>query len=160
SSPRPPRSPSACCWRAPAPPPPPGSPRRPRSTRSVRPAWPPAPASPADPRESTMTGTLSLENLLGCPVFRPGDPGYDDEVAGFNLAVHRAPDVAVGATTTADVVAAVRWAADQGLPVGVQATGHGPAPVDGGLLLSTRRMNRVDVDPVARTATVGAGARW
>jgi FAD/FMN-containing dehydrogenase len=44
----------------------------------------------------------------------------------------------------------------------VQATGHGLAnPLAGeGVLVSTRRMDSVDVDPGAGTAWVGAGARW
>jgi FAD/FMN-containing dehydrogenase len=107
-----------------------------------------------------MTSTLTLDDLVACPVFRPADPGYDDEVTGFNLAVPHRPELVVGATSTDDVAAAIRWAAGEGLPIAVQATGHGSAPIDGGLLISTRRMNRVEIDPVARTATAEPGARW
>jgi FAD/FMN-containing dehydrogenase len=108
-----------------------------------------------------MTATTTLEDLLGCPVFHPGRPGYAEEVTGFNLATVHTPDVVVGATCTADVVAAVRWAAERSIAIAVQATGHGAtSPVDGGLLISTRRMNDVAVDPRTRTATVGAGATW
>jgi len=48
------------------------------------------------------------------------------------------------------------------MPIAVQATGHGLAnPLAGeGVLVSTRRMDSVDVDPGAGTAWVGAGARW
>jgi len=106
------------------------------------------------------TTTLPTEQLDG-PVFWPDDPGFADEIAGFNLATTHSPDVAVGATCATDVVAAVRWAAERELPVGVQATGHGAnSPVDGGVLINTRRMNQVTVDPAARTATVCAGATW
>jgi FAD/FMN-containing dehydrogenase len=108
-----------------------------------------------------MTVTTALEDLLGCPVFHPDRPGYAEEVAGFNLATVHTPDVVVGATCTADVVAAVRWAAERSIPIAVQATGHGAtSPVDGGLLITTRRMNDVAVDPRTRTATTGAGATW
>lgn len=100
-------------------------------------------------------------NGLPGAVFRPGDEGYDEERRGFNLAVDHHPALVVGATRAEDVVAAVRYAAEAGLGVGVQATGHGPAvPADGQLLISTRRMVGVRVDPVARTATVDAGTRW
>ncbi|KNB52172.1 FAD-binding oxidoreductase [Streptomyces caatingaensis] len=95
------------------------------------------------------------------PVLVPGDEGYDEERTGFNLAVRHRPDVVVGAAGAEDVRAAVRFAARHGLPVAVQATGHGYSVVaDGGLLVTTRRMDGVDVDPVARTVTVGAGARF
>ncbi|MEU6825657.1 FAD-binding oxidoreductase [Streptomyces atriruber] len=71
------------------------------------------------------------------------------------------PDIVFGAGSADDVVAAVSYAAEAGLPVGVQATGHGvPGASEGGVLISTRRMDSVRIDPEARTATLGAGARW
>ncbi|MFF3642388.1 FAD-binding oxidoreductase [Streptomyces sp. NPDC002564] len=71
------------------------------------------------------------------------------------------PALVFGATGTDDVVAAVSHAAGAGLPLGVQATGHGvPGDWEGGVLISTRRMDTVRIDPGTRTATVGAGARW
>ncbi|MFJ1707089.1 FAD-binding oxidoreductase [Kitasatospora sp. NPDC088346] len=95
------------------------------------------------------------------PVFRPGDEGYDAERRGYNLALDHRPALVVGALDAADVSAAVRYAAGAGLGVAVQATGHGVSvPTDGQLVISTARMDGVRVDPVARTAQVGAGARW
>ena len=102
----------------------------------------------------------TLPEVLG-PAYMPDDPGYADEVAGFNLAWRRTPELAVGATDSADVAAAVRWAARIDMPIAVQATGHGANyPMDGGLLINTRRMNDIHVDPASRLATVGAGVRW
>ena len=50
---------------------------------------------------------------------------------------------------------------EEGLGVGVIATGHGvAAPADGGVLINTSRMNGVRVDPETRTARVEAGAKW
>lgn len=67
----------------------------------------------------------------------------------------------VGATNSEDVVAAVAWARSRKTPVGVQATGHGASEaVRGGLLITTRRMQDLQVDPVQRTARVGAGVTW
>ncbi|KIF68584.1 Mitomycin radical oxidase, partial [Streptomyces sp. AcH 505] len=56
----------------------------------------------------------------------------------------------------------VRGAAATGRAVGVLATGHGPAVAagDDGVLIATRRMDQVRVDPARRTAVVAAGARW
>ena len=43
----------------------------------------------------------------------------------------------------------------------VRATGHGTIPgADGGVLIGTRAMSAVTVDPARRTATIGAGATW
>ncbi|MFD6279055.1 FAD-binding oxidoreductase [Streptomyces sp. NPDC060209] len=82
-------------------------------------------------------------------------------IESFQTAFAIGPDLLVEATGAADVQAAVRDAAARGLPVAVHATGHGlPGPVEGGVLISTRRMDTVDVDPERRTARVGAGATW
>lgn len=94
-------------------------------------------------------------------VLRPGDDGFDDARTGYQLALPHRPDLVVAAAGTADVVAAVRHAAAHGLPVAVQATGHGrAAPIEGGVLIHTGAMNEVEVDPASRTAWVGAGTRW
>ncbi|MGW7487851.1 FAD-binding oxidoreductase [Streptomyces sp. NPDC054786] len=95
------------------------------------------------------------------PVLVPGDDAYDAERSGFQRAYRHRPAVIVGAECAGDVVAAVRFARAQGLPVAVQATGHGlSAATDGGLLISTRRMAGVRVDAAARTARVEAGVVW
>ena len=108
------------------------------------------------------TATVTeLAAAVAGPVREPGDDGYAAEVASFNLAHAAAPAVVVGATGAEDVAAAVRWAARAGLRVSVQATGHGLlADLAGTVLVSTRRMTGVTVDPVARTARAQAGVRW
>jgi FAD/FMN-containing dehydrogenase len=94
-------------------------------------------------------------------VLLPGDEGYAPECAIFNLGQALEPAVAVGATSAADVQAAVRFAAVRGMPVAVKATGHQTAcPAHGALLICTGRMNRVTVDAANRTARIEAGARW
>jgi FAD/FMN-containing dehydrogenase len=117
---------------------------------------------------TTTTPTDRIERFLAdavphldCPVFLPGDTGYDEERAGFNLATDRNPAVIVGARGAADVMAAVRFAGTHGLPVGVLATGHTPTvPADGAVLISTRRMQGLHIDPLRGTARVEAGVRW
>lgn len=111
---------------------------------------------------ATITANVTeLVRVITGPVFTPENPFYAEEVAGFNVAHLPRPAVVVGAVDAADVAAAVSWAAAAGLPVSVQATGHGlVADVSGGLLISTRRLQQVQIDPGARTATVGAGVRW
>ncbi|WP_328770866.1 FAD-binding oxidoreductase [Streptomyces sp. NBC_00286] len=103
---------------------------------------------------------FALSDIHG-PVLRPDDPGYADEVTGFNLAARHTPDLVVGATGADDVVTAMRWAHATGTPVAVQATGHGANfPIDSGLLINTARMTDVRIDPRDRTATIAAGAKW
>ena len=91
----------------------------------------------------------------------PGEEGYEEASRAWNLAAHQSPALVVVANGAADVMAAVRFAREGGLGVGVIATGHGVgAACDGGVLINTSGMRGVRVDPVARTARVEAGALW
>ena len=111
-----------------------------------------------------MNTTLLRERLarqVSGRVLDGGGRAAAAEVAGFNTAVAHRPSVVVAAECAGDVAAAVRYAAATGSPLAVQATGHGAAaPVDGGVLVTTTRMQGCVVDPVARTARVEAGVRW
>jgi hypothetical protein len=103
----------------------------------------------------------ALRDVVRGVVFERGDDELEDEAACFNTAVVHDPDIVVGARSTEDVVAAVQFAAAHAMPVFVQATGHGAfAPITSGLLISTRRMTGVSVDPETRIASIGAGTRW
>ncbi|WP_431957908.1 FAD-binding oxidoreductase [Nocardia lijiangensis] len=93
-------------------------------------------------------------------VFRPGEPGYEAEIAGFQTAYTHRPALVVVAAHAEDVRAAVEYAARRGLPVAVQATGHGlSVAAEGGVLISTARMTGIRIDSEARTARVAAGVR-
>jgi hypothetical protein len=107
------------------------------------------------------TDLTDLDARVIGPVLAGSDPAAADEVATFNLAVVHRPAVVVGAACAEDVVAAVAWAAGHGLPVAVQATGHGAVgPADGAVLITTHRMRSVSIDPARRTARAEAGTRW
>ncbi|WP_409330075.1 FAD-binding oxidoreductase [Trujillonella humicola] len=116
-----------------------------------------APLAPAVPAADVD----ALRARVHGPVYAAGDDGLVAEVAAWNVAVQHTPALAVGATCAADVVAAVRFAVAHDLPVAVQATGHGPVRnAAGALMITTRRMQGVVVDPQRRTARVQAGVRW
>ena len=102
----------------------------------------------------------ALEAGVEGPVLFAGDPRIEHELAGFNLAVRHDPHVVVGATSAADVAAAVRYAARRDLAVGVHATGHGGFSSRDTVIVSTHRMLACSVDPVLATATVQAGVPW
>ncbi|HVF01112.1 MAG TPA: FAD-binding oxidoreductase [Rubrobacteraceae bacterium] len=114
--------------------------------------------------ETISIDTLKLEALrasLRGAAYAPGDEGYDGARAAWRLNVDQHPALVVVAEGAADVLAAVRLAREQGLGVGVMATGHGvAAPADGGVLINTSRMKGVHVDPETRTARVEAGVKW
>ena len=106
----------------------------------------------------------TLETLragLRGKAYAAGEEGYDEACRAWNLNARQEPALVVMAEGAADVMAAVAFARDAGMGVGVMATGHGMgAPCDGGMLVNTSRMRGVRVDPVARTARVEAGALW
>lgn len=91
----------------------------------------------------------------------PGDVEYDVQRRSVIPTVDSRPLVVAEAYGRTDVQAAVRAARDCGVPIAVQATGHGTrVPADGGILLKTTPMTAVLVDPERRIAKVGPGARW
>lgn len=124
------------------------------------------PASPTGGPENLTVRTRSsvlaqLRARIAGEVFGPGDPGYREACAGFNRMVTHRPAVVALPENPFDVVEAVRFAAEEGLRVTVQATGHGTGvPIDGGLLVNTSRLDGVAIDPIARTARISAGATW
>ncbi|GAB1817278.1 FAD-binding oxidoreductase [Herbidospora sp. RD11066] len=84
-----------------------------------------------------------------------------NEISGFNLAVRHHPALVAEAETAEDVAEALAYAVSRDLPVAVQATGHGAVQAaDGAVLILTSRMRSLEIDPVERTATIGAGCTW
>jgi FAD/FMN-containing dehydrogenase len=121
----------------------------------------PRQSRPVEPRPVSGRDLASLREGLSGPVYEPGDDGFGLEQAGsYRGPVYR-PAAVIAARHRGDVQAAVRFAAEHGIPVAVQATGHGSSPpTDGALLISTRRMRTLTIDPAARTARIGAGVVW
>jgi FAD/FMN-containing dehydrogenase len=91
----------------------------------------------------------------------PGSEEYDVQRKSVIPTVDSRPLVVAEAYSRTDVQAAVRTAREYGVPIAVQATGHGTrVPADGGILVRTTAMTSVLVDPERRIAKVGPGARW
>jgi FAD/FMN-containing dehydrogenase len=105
-----------------------------------------------------MEITVLNRELRGRAVL-PGAGGWDEARAAWNLRVDQRPAVVVFAEDVDDIVAAVSFARDNGLPVAPQGTGHGarPGTGEGAMLLRTDRMRHVAVDAGARVARVEAG---
>ena len=85
----------------------------------------------------------TLRHRVDGAVLVPGDAGFAAAVSAWNLGSTHTPATVVIAADVGDVIATVSFAADAGLGLGVQATGHGVAlPVDGVLLVTSRMDER------------------
>ena len=105
----------------------------------------------------------TLRSRLYGEVYGPDDEGWDEARRAWNLAVDQRPAAVAFPVTDSDVVAVVNFAREEGLRVAPQGTGHGASAIrslEGTILLSTKRMRGVRIDPGARTARVRAGALW
>src|SRR5579885_78918 len=109
-----------------------------------------------------MTQLYAEVRAPGSVVF-PGDEGWDEARLAWNLAVDQRP-AAVAVPRTADEVAeVVRFAADSGLRVAAQGTGHNAAALgdlSGSLLVKLHELRGVTVDPERRTVRAAAGTIW
>lgn len=119
---------------------------------------------------STLQGTQSDRNANARHIFaqhfhgeiiQPGDPDYEAARRVWNHMIDKRPAIIVRCHSVDDVVAAVRFARAEGLPVAVRGGGHnvaGTATVDDGIVIDLSPMKAVQVDPEARVARVEAGA--
>ncbi len=120
------------------------------------------PVSDPAPAPADHIGWRRLEHRLHGRLFLPEDDGYDLVRRAWNLRAQHRPAGVVVAENSDDVRRSVEFATRHGLGAGVMATGHGTGtPCDqGGLLINTSRLRRVDVRAGSRSALVAAGARW
>jgi len=111
---------------------------------------------------SGMPIRTELPSRLSERVTLPGDPGWDAARRSWNLAVDQHPAAVAEPATPEDVVATIQFAAENGLRVAPQSTGHGSEslpPLDGALLLKTSAMRKIEVEPDQGIARAEAGAR-
>lgn len=114
-----------------------------------------------------MTHTIdrddtTLRAVVNGEVLLPGDEGYDEARSVWNGDIDRRPAVIAQCTGPEDVAAALRYAQAAGLEVAVRGGGHGywgAAIAEGGLVVDLSLLDHVDVDPAARRARVGGGAK-
>ncbi|HEU5333841.1 MAG TPA: FAD-binding protein [Actinocrinis sp.] len=81
----------------------------------------------------------------------------------FGHLVSRTPRAVLEPGSVADIAAMIVFCARWGLPVAPRGQGHqtyGQAQVADGLVIDMGPLSSILVDPVSRTASVGAGALW
>ena len=110
---------------------------------------------------TSVAEATALDERLHGTAIGPDDPSYESVRRIHNQSCQSMPSLIARCADAADVIAAVRFARDEGLELAVRAGGHsvaGFSSVDGGVVIDLTHLRHVQVDPVARIARVGGGA--
>jgi FAD/FMN-containing dehydrogenase len=102
----------------------------------------------------------SLEGVFAGELIQPGNPRYETARRVWNGMVDRRPAMIARCADEGDVVAALRFARERGLPLAVRGGGHnvaGNAVCDGGVVIDLSAQKGIHVDPALRTARVQPG---
>lgn len=102
-----------------------------------------------------------LETAMRGRLLPKDHPDYDNARRIWNGMIDKRPALVAECSGTADIIAAVQFAAEHGLLTSVRGGGHniaGSAVCDDGLMIDLSRMRAVRVDPEARRAFVQPGA--
>jgi len=113
-------------------------------------------------RPPVSFGTLR-RHLRGVPVIGPGEEGWDAARQAFNTTVDQHPALIATPLDVDDIAAVVRYAADAGLQIAPQRTGHNAAPLgdlSDSILLKTDQLQGVQLDVESLSARVRSGAKW
>ena len=113
----------------------------------------------------TSSAATTLRGFLGDRVHLPGDPGYDAARLPWNVAVDQRPAAVAFPRTAAEVSTVVRVAAEHGLRVAPQSTGHNAGPLaarglDDVVIVRTSEMGTAIADPARGIVRVEGGALW
>jgi FAD/FMN-containing dehydrogenase len=104
-----------------------------------------------------------LAEHLNGEVIAPSHPDYETARQVWNGMIDKRPAAIACCADANDVAAAVRFAAEHGLPLAVRGGGHnvaGTALVDDGLVIDLSAMRGVRIDASGRTVHVQGGATW
>lgn len=111
----------------------------------------------------TTQAVDQLRDQIRGDLIGPDDDRYEDARRVHNFMIDRKPAMVARCADTADVLAAVRFGRDAGIPIALRGGGHsvpGFGTVDDGIVIDLGPMRWVHVDPERRTAWVGGGATW
>jgi FAD/FMN-containing dehydrogenase len=104
-----------------------------------------------------------LSQQLQGKLVRPSDAGYDEARKVWNGMIDKRPAAIAQCVSTADVVAAVNFARENGIVAAVRGGGHnvaGHATCDDGIVIDLSPMKTITVDTARRRALAQGGATW
>jgi FAD/FMN-containing dehydrogenase len=109
------------------------------------------------------TAIRQLSRVFRGALVRPESDEYDAARRIFNGMIERYPALIARCAGAEDVIAAIGFARERGLPLAVRGGGHnvaGNALCDDGVVVDLSRLKGIEVDPVARVARAEAGLTW
>lgn len=111
--------------------------------------------------ELLWVAATRLQMQVQGQVIVPGDADYDEARLAWNRKVDQHPALIIAVESSQDVATAVAFARQHKLGVAIQSTGHGNVrPADDCLLILTRGLRGIAIDPAAHTARIAAGEQW
>ena len=93
-------------------------------------------------------------------VIAPGDDAYDSARRVWNAMIDKRPAVIVRPRSAVDVIAAVKFGKDEGLPIAIRGGAHsvaGSGTCDAGIVIDFSEMKGIHVDPKGRTVRAEPG---
>jgi FAD/FMN-containing dehydrogenase len=105
----------------------------------------------------------ALQTQMRGPVLIPGSAEYEVRRRIWNAMIDRRPAAIACCSGPADVQAAVRFAAQEGIYPAIRGGGHnaaGLAMLDDGLVIDVSGMKGIFVEPAARTVIAQTGLTW
>lgn len=103
-----------------------------------------------------------LKQRLQGSLITPANSDYDSARAVWNGMIDKRPLAIAQCRGSADVVACVNFARDEGMKFSVRGGGHnfaGKGVIDGGLMIDLAPMKGIEVDPVRQTARAQTGLK-
>jgi FAD/FMN-containing dehydrogenase len=104
-----------------------------------------------------------LADRLDGELITPDQVAYEGSRQVWNGMIDKRPALIARCASADDVAVAIRFAAEQELPLAVRGGGHnvaGTAVVDDGLVIDLSAMRGVRIDPSGQTVHVQGGATW
>jgi FAD/FMN-containing dehydrogenase len=114
-------------------------------------------------RQVSTVDARELAARIDGAVIVAGDGDWDEARRAWNLALDQRPAAVAIPESAGDVAEIVAYAAEAGLRVSPQGTGHGGAALgslDDTILVKLHRLRALAVDPESMTARASAGTIW
>ena len=111
---------------------------------------------------SNISGVEKLRERTRGKLLAPGQAEYESSRRAFNALAGGRPVAILQPVHTEDIIAAVRWAEDADIGIGIRGGGHsvaGHSSPEGGLLVDLSAWRGAEVDPGTRTAVALGGSR-